>query len=205
MCKDIFLCINILLKILVDVQVVGGQVGDDGDVGAAGHGHQLKAGQLQHRNIVRLHAPGLRQQRMADIAPQMDGLPRPSQELRDDGGGRRLAVAAGDGDLRAGTDLKKYLHLAGQSAAPLHGGGKLGQVGPHTGSAENDVLGQVVQVALPQPQAAAIGLQLLRHDAEGLPVLLIAGGDGDSPVQQQLEQGLIADADADDGHGLILQ
>ena len=130
---------------------------------------------------------------------------RSSQKLRDDGRGGRLAVAAGDGDLRAGTDLEKDFHLTGQRASPLHGGGKLGQVRPHTGSSENDILGQTVQVLLPQPQAAAVGLQLFRHDAEGLPVLLIAGGDGDSPVQQQLDERLIADTDTDDRHGLILQ
>ena len=142
---------------------------------------------------------------MADVAAQMDGLSRPLQKFRDDGGGGRLAVAASDSDLRARTNLKKDLHLACQDAAPLHSGGELGQVGPHTGRPENDVLGQAVQIALPQPQAAAVGLQLFGHDAQSLPVFLIAGGDTDAPAQQQLDQRLIGNTDADDRHGLVPQ
>ena len=47
------------------------------------------------------------QQRVADVAPQVDGAPGGLQQLCDDGGGGGLAVGAGDGDLGQGQTSKK--------------------------------------------------------------------------------------------------
>ena len=38
--------------------MVGGYVGDNGDIRAHIHGHQLERGQLQHHHVVRLHVGG---------------------------------------------------------------------------------------------------------------------------------------------------
>ena len=194
---------DVLLVALVDVQVVGGQVRHHGDAGALRHGHQLEGAQLQHREIVGGDVRRVAQQGPADIAPQVDGLPGGLQQLGDDGGGRRLAVGAGDGDQRAGADVKKDLHLAGEDAAPLHGGGELRHVGPEAGGAEDYVLRQVRQIVLPQLQPAAVGGQLRPQVSQVR--LFVPAGDGDPPIQQQADQGPVADADADDGHGLAPQ
>ena len=174
-------------------------------MGAVGHGHQLEAAQLQHGDVPGFHLPGLRQQRVADVAAQMDGSARSLQQLGDDGGGRRLAVAAGDGDLRAGADVEKDFHLGGQNAPPLHGGGQLRQVGTHAGGAEDNVLRQVLQIVRSQAQPGTLGLQLVPDGPQGRPVLLVAGGDRHAPAQQQLDERPVGDADADDGHSLVLQ
>ena len=145
------------------------------------------------------------QQRVADVAPQVNGAPGGLQQLCDDGGGRRLAVGAGDGDLGTGADLKKDLHLAGEPAPALHRRRQLRHVGPQAGGAEDDVLRQVFQVVLPQLEAAAVLLQFAAQGPQGLPGFLVTGGDLDAAVQQQPDQGLVADTDADDGHGLATQ
>ena len=132
----------------------------------------------------------------------MDGFSGSSQELRDDGSGGGLAVAAGYRNFRAGADLKKDLHLTGEEASSLHCGSQLRQVRPHPRSAKDHVLIQSLEVVLPQAQAAASFFQLLRQGAQGLPALFVT--DGDIPGQQQLNQGLIGDADANDGYSLIL-
>lgn len=49
----------------VDVQVVGSQVGQYGDVGTLMHGHQLEGAQLHHRYIIRPDGFRFRQQRVA--------------------------------------------------------------------------------------------------------------------------------------------
>ena len=204
-CKDIFLGSDILSVALVDVQVVGRQVGHNGDAGAPVHGHQLEGAELQHRQIRWRDVRRVAQQRAADVAPQVDGAPGGLQELCDDRGGRGLAVGPGDGDLGTGADLKKDLHLGSQQAAPRHRRRQLRHVGPQAGGPEDHVLRQALQVVLPQLQAAAVLLQLVPQGPQGLPGFFVAGGDGNAPLQQQPDQGPVADADADDGHGLVPQ
>ncbi|SCJ64725.1 Uncharacterised protein [uncultured Blautia sp.] len=48
-------------------------------------------------------------------------------------------------------------------------------------------------------------LQLVPQGPQGLPGFFVAGGDANAPLQQQPDQGPVADADADDGHGLVPQ
>ena len=74
-CKDIFLCGNILREIPVDVKMVGRQIGDHGNVRAVGHGHQLEGAQFQYGNVLGLHPTGFRQKWVADVPPQMPSLP----------------------------------------------------------------------------------------------------------------------------------
>ena len=165
MCKDIFLCRNILRIILVNIQMIRRQIGDDGDMRAPSHSHELERAQFQHSGILRLHASGLGQQRVADVPPQVDGFSRRPEQLRNDGGGGGLSVAAGNGQNGTGADLEENLHLAGQRAPPLHGGVELRQIRPHSRRAEDNVLRQVFQVVRPQPEAAALSHQLLRWSA----------------------------------------
>ena len=108
---DILLRGDIFLHPSVDIQMVGREIGDDGDLGRGVHRHQLEGGELQHRIVLRLHLSGLVQQRGADIAAQMDGVPGGLEQAGNDGGGRCLAVRAGHRNLMTGADVKENLHL----------------------------------------------------------------------------------------------
>ena len=203
--EDVLLGRHILRHVLVDVQMVGSQIGHHGDMGAAIHGHQLEAGQLQHRPVLRLHIIRLTQQGLTDVAAHVDGSARRLQQLCDDGGGGGLAVAAGDGDHVAGADLKEHLHLAGEGAALPLRRQQLRHVRPQTRCAEDNVLRQAVQIPLPQMERGSGGLQLIGQRTQLLPAASVAGGDGDTLGQQAAQQRRIADADADDRHGLMPQ
>ena len=200
--EDILLGGHVLRHVLVNVQMVGRQIGQNGDMGTARHGHQLEAGQLQHRVIGGLHLPRLTQQRMADVAAHMDGAPRLLQKLRDDGSGRGLSVAAGHGDDGTGADLKEHLHLGGQHTAASHSLCQLGHIGPQTRRAENDILIQFLQIVRAKLQMCAALLQLTGQLAQLLPRPLVAGGHGDALTQQQADQRRIADTDAHHRHVL---
>ena len=144
--EDVLLGGHILRHVLMHVQMIGGQIGHHGDVGAVRHGHQLEAGQLQHRVVGGAHAPGLAQQGMADVAAHMDGIARLLQQLSDDGGSGGLSVAAGDGDDGAGAHPEEHLHLGGQFTALSHGLCQLGHIGPQARRAEDNVLIQPLQI-----------------------------------------------------------
>ena len=199
--ENVLLGPDIFLHALVNVQVVGGQIGHHGDVRAVGHGHQLEAGQLQHGPVRGPDGIGLRQQGMADVAAHMDGVARCPQQLGDDGGGSRFAVGPGNGDDGAGADLKEYLHFGGDGAALGPGGLQLRHVGPQARGAEDHVLGKILKISVPQLELCPGSLQLAGQRAQLFPAAAVAGGDGDTLPQQQPQQGRIADADADNGHG----
>ena len=120
--EDVLLGGHILLHIGMDIQMVGGEVGNHRHMGAVGHGHQLKTGQFQHRKVGDTHGVSLAQQGIADIAAEMDSIARLLQQFGNDGGSRSLAIRAGDGDDGTGTDLEEHLHLGGEDSTPLHSG-----------------------------------------------------------------------------------
>ncbi len=205
MCKDIFLRGNVLRHVPVHIQVIGGQIGEDSDMRTLlPHGQQLEGAELQHRDVLVAHLPRLRQQRMADIAAQVDGPPRPAQKLGDDGSGRGLAVAAGDADNGTRADPEEHLHLRGDLAAVSGSLQQLRHVGPHTGSAEDDILPQALQVVRSQVQADAHGLQVVAVLPQVLPALFVAGRDGHAGSGQRLDQRPVGHADADDRHRLLV-
>ena len=68
---------DIFLKRAVIIQMVRRQVGDCRHCRAAPHIHQLEGGKLDNRQMLRRDLLDLGQQRPADIAAQMDGVPRP--------------------------------------------------------------------------------------------------------------------------------
>ena len=109
--KDIFLGGHILAHGLVDIQMVGGQVGDHRDLRAQVHGHELEGGQLQYRPVLGLHTVDVGQQRFSDVAAEVGVVPGGLEQRGDDGGGGGLAVAARHTDGVTGADLKKHLHL----------------------------------------------------------------------------------------------
>ena len=159
--EDVGLGLGVLLHGVVVVQVVGGQIGDHGDVGALLHGHQLEGGQLQHGVIVVLHAGHIGQQRAADVAAHIDVLPRLLQKLGDQGGGGGFAVAAGHAHQSAGAQLEEQLHFGGEHAAVLHSLLHLRRVGTEAGGAEDQIeLIQLGQIVRAQTQAGAQALQL---------------------------------------------
>ena len=90
--EDILLGRHILLHALVHVQMVGGQIRHHGNVGAMGHGHQLEAGELQHRIVLRVHLVCPAQEGISDVAAHMNGFPGGLQELCNDGRGGGLSV-----------------------------------------------------------------------------------------------------------------
>ena len=187
--------------------MVGGQVGDHGDVRAGVHGHQLEGGQLQHRQVVRLDGLDVRQEGTADVAAQMDVIACRFQELGDDGGGGGLAIGAGHGDGLAGADVEEHFHLRGDDCSVGLGLRKGGDVRPDAGGTEDDILSQVVQVACPHVQGGAQRLQLQEQGliVVGFSFAFIARCDSDSFFQKQLDQRDIAHADADHGHLLAAQ
>ena len=196
--QNVGLGLHVLRHVGVDVQVVGGQVGEYGDVGALSHGHELEGAQLHHRHVLRPDRLRLRQQRVSDVAPQVDRLPRRPQEARYDGGGGGLAVAAGDGEDGTGTHGEKGLHLRGDRGAPLR---RLRQeAGMEPRGAEDHVGLQALQIVRAQAQAAACRLQLLRQSAQGGPVLFVADGHVDIRAPQETDERGVADAHPDHRH-----
>ena len=203
--KDVLLGLDVLLHGLVYVQVVGRQIGDDRDIRALLHGHQLEGGQLQDSDISRLHPVCIGQQRFADIAAQIDVLPRRLEQLGNNRRGGGLAVAPRYRDGFAGADLEEHLHLRGDDTPPLPCRQQLGHVGPQAGGAEDHIVLQPVQVVRPQPQLGPQALQLLRLAAEVIPLTFVAGCHRNAGTQQHFDQRRVGHADADDRHPLAPQ
>jgi len=137
--ENVLLGIHILLHVLVDVQMVGRQVGDHCPLGTALHVHELEGAKLHYGEIRFLHLPGKGEQGRADVAPQPDGFPLRLQHFRNQGGGGRLSVGAGDADDPAGADFEECFHLGGHLRAPAAQGFDGGIVGVHSRGAEQDI------------------------------------------------------------------
>ena len=172
MCKDVFLGLDVFGHILMHVEVVGRDVRHDGDIRRAFHRHELEGAELEHRPVCARHFRRFVKQRRADVAAKVHGVALRAQELGRDGRGRGLAVAAGDGDHVAGTDLKEGLHLRGQDASSGHGGSDLRYVRPEAGGPEDDVLRPQAGGRLPDGHQGRRGraagpVRDLRRRAEG--------------------------------------
>ncbi|MPN64625.1 hypothetical protein SDC9_212401 [bioreactor metagenome] len=61
--------------------MIGSQICNHGDVGTAGHGHQLERTQLQYGIVLRQHFIRLAQQRTADVSAYVDGFSSLPQKL----------------------------------------------------------------------------------------------------------------------------
>ena len=190
-------CIYVILEIFMLIQMIGRKVGDHRHIRAAAHTVQLERTQLQHGHIPLLDLPRLAQQRVADVSAQMHVITGSFQQLGNDGGGSGLAIAAGDGDDGAGTEGHEHLHLAGHKAAPGFGRFQVRVKGHKPRRAKNDVLIQTFQIVRAQLQLCTHGFQLPAFLAHFLHAALIAGCQMAALIQKQLDQRLIADADAD--------
>ena len=201
--QDVPLGVDVLLHILVVVEVVGGHVGDDGDVGALVHTDELEAGQLHHGHVVGAHLGQHGQQGCADVAAQMHPAACGLVELGDKGGGGGLAVRAGHGHDLAGAELEEQLHLAGDHGAGGHGVlQRLLEIAHEARGAHDDVLPlEAVEVILAEAQ---IDAQLL--DGGGVvaeifhALFLVAEGDVRPQLHELPDERLMADARADKGN-----
>ena len=102
--EDRALGVDVILIVPVLIQMVWRDVGHDGDIRRADHAVQLEGAELQHGDVVGPDVRGLAQQRVSDVPAEMHPVSRRLQQLGEDGRGRGLAVAAGDGDHPAGAE-----------------------------------------------------------------------------------------------------
>ena len=203
---DVPLGVGILLHGVVIVQVVGGQVGEHGHVGAEGHGHQLEGGQLHHDHVIRRHAAHVGQQGLADVAAHVDVEPGLFQKLADEGGGGGLAVASRHAEDLAGAQLEEQLHLRGDLPALLRRLLQLRVIGAQAGGTENHVKAiELVQIVLPQLEAGTQALQLVGQLLHPLPGGFVAHRDLQAGAQHHADKGGVAHAHADDGNRLAPQ
>ena len=93
--QDVALGINVLLHVLVVVQMVGGDIGHHGNVGAGMHADELEAGKLHHSHILGSHLGQHGQQSCADVAAQMHLTACGLVELGDQGSGGGLRSRRG--------------------------------------------------------------------------------------------------------------
>ena len=111
--EDVLLCQGIFFHGLMNIQMVGGQIGKNRNIRTGRERHQLERRELQNRDIVWRYAAGFREERFSNISSQMDGIAGILQHFGDEGGCGGLSVAASDSDDFTGTDLKKNLHFRG--------------------------------------------------------------------------------------------
>ena len=178
---------------------------DDGDVRAALHRVQLEGAELQHSEIVRLYLRYLAQQRVADVAAEMDGVTRVLQKLGYNGGCGGLAVAAGYGDRAAWAQREEHLHLRGNNASARLGIFKMLVKRHETGRAEYNIMVKPVKVLFPQLELCAHvdKLQTLHaHIGEGA---LVADSHVAAAAQQKPDERGVAHAHADNGDAFSFQ
>ena len=194
---EVFLAVDVLLHILVDVQVVGRHIGDDRHVRRPPHGDELEARKLHHRRIVLFYLFDLRKQRLADVAAKPHPLPLSLQELGDQRSG---------GINPAGAEVEKTLHLAGDHFSLFPRLAEGGGVEIHPRRPEDHIgVVKCLQIPLSQPELRS----LLQKALIGLPHLLrrtlVADGDPDPLLQKLLDQAGVAHADPDKNHPFFPQ
>ena len=144
--EDVLLGLHIFLHVLVDIQMVGGQVGDHCPLGASLHVHQLEGAELHHGIVLLLHLPAKGQQGRADVASQPHGLPLGFQHFGNQGGGGGFSVGTGDGNNKAGSHLKEHLHLRGDLRPSLNQSLDGGISRVHAGGAEHHLRLHALQI-----------------------------------------------------------
>ena len=187
--------------------MVGGHVGDDGDVGALVHTDELEAGQLHHGHVVGAHLGQHGQQGCADVAAQMHPAACGLVELGDKGGGGGLAVRAGHGHDLAGAELEEQLHLARDHRARSHRVlQRLLKIAHEARSTHDDVLPlEAVEIVFTEAQADAQLLDGGGVVAELLHALFLVTERDLRPQLHELpDERLMADARADKGNFLAL-
>ena len=110
---EIGLGVDILLHGAVHVQMVGSDVGDDGNVRRLAHGEQLEAGQLHHSHIFLPDVIDDGQEGTADIAALVHPIAGTGEKLGDQRGRSGLSVRTGNCIDLTGAELEEHLHLRG--------------------------------------------------------------------------------------------
>ena len=137
--EDVFLRFDILIHVLVNVQMVGGQIGDQGPLRTAGHIHQLEGAELHYGKVLRLHFPHQGQQRSADIASQPYRFACCLEHFRNQGGSCGFAIRARYCNQMAGANLKKHFHLRSDLRAPVTQGNNCRIPRMHTWGTEYNI------------------------------------------------------------------
>ena len=192
--ENVLFRVHIFLHILVDVQMVGREVGDHRPLGAALHVHELEGAKLHHGEIRLLHLPRKGKQGRANVAPQPDGFSLRFQHFGDQRGGGRFAVGAGDANDRAGADLEERFHFGGHLRAPAAERFDGGVIGVHPRRAKQDIRLHVVQIAVAYMEPAAHGFQLQNLGVQLFPGRPVAAHHVAAVFQQKPNQRPVADA-----------
>ena len=155
--------------------MVGGDVRYHRHLRAPFHLHEHEAGQLHHHNVLRTDLLNFRQERPADVAAEVHGIPRRLQQPRDNAGSRGLAVRPGYGVDRRGTELEQQLHLGGDPDALTACLLQSRQGGIHPRRPQDQIHPQIVEVSLSQPQLGSGLFQLVGHRPDRGTVPPVAG------------------------------
>ena len=192
--ENVGFCLDVLLHILVNVQMVGSQIGNHRPGRAVGHVHQLEGAQLHHGVILSLHLPYQGQQRGADVATQPDGFSRCLQHFRNQGCGGGFSIGPGHTQQSAGTYFKENLHLRGHlgPTGPQGFNGRVCRV--HSRGTEHHIRLHTVQIPFPHVKLAAHLLQLQYFLVQLLPRRLVAAQNLAAKFQQQTNQRPVAHA-----------
>ena len=164
------------------------------------HADKLEAGKLHHGYIRGRDGVHHRQQRAAQVAAQMHGVPRRLQYFCNERRGGSLAVGARHGHDLAGTKPEEQLHLAGHLGARLPGGHQLRRIVFKARRAHDHLLSrQPVEVMLSQRKPDVQLAQRLGIRAKGVDVrLFVAQRDLRAAPCEQLNALLVRDARADE-------
>ena len=155
--KDALFGRAIVFKAAVAVEVVGGDVENDGDLWMKLHGgFELETGDFQNRPGVVGAVVDQGDDREADVAADQRGQAASLEDFAQQRGGGGLAVGAGDGQRMALEKARGQLQLADDRQAEVLHLGQLGGVQRHAGADDNQIL------AAEGEQAVAAGLD---HDA----------------------------------------
>ena len=203
--ENIFLCLHILFHILVDIQMVGGQIGNQGTLRAAGHIHQLEGAELHYGIIFLLHFPDQRKQGCSDVSSQPYRFSCRFEHFRNQSGGCGLAVRTGYRNQVAWTDLKKDFHFRSNLGAPAAQGNNCRITGVHARCAEDNVRLHALQIIFANMELAAHFFQLQNLRIQIFPGGFVTANHAASKLQQQTNQRTIADAQAQNCYFFILQ
>ena len=197
--EDFRLRFDVFLHRGVPVEVVRRDVGDRGDVDRGVDRHELEGGQLRRDGIVRGDERQPVEQRFPDV-PAEDDLP-----LRHEEQGRQrrrgcLAVAAGDRVNRAGMRREKAFHLGRDDRTPRARLVQFGQIGPDAGGAEDEVLVDVPEIAVPGDELRAECFEPDGVFPELRGRLFVADGEEGGVFRGDFRQGHMGDARPEQGH-----
>ena len=195
---------------LVAVEMVGLDVGDNGDLGGE---HELaeiielEGGYFEDDVVGGGDATPFGEEGMADVAAEPGDAAGGFEDVGDEGGGGGLAVGAGDGEDGSGTELEEDVHLGGDGDAGGAGSGELGTIaGDGGGGNDEGGLGEIGTDVAAEDETDGEVADL----GEGVLELVGGGAVGDGDVGAEVAEeadgadGAAEGAETHDGDGLAL-